>query len=329
MTATAFTHQHAAHCESGVISSLLRHQGVAMSESMAFGLSASLAFVYLPFIKMGGMPLVSYRMPPRSIIKGVAKKMQADFAFETFREPAAGERRLNELLDQGKVVGLQTSVYWLPYFPEDMRFHFNGHNLLAYGREGDEYLISDPVFPDTVRAAAPDLLRARFAKGPLAPKGLIYYPRTIAKRDVSDEDVRSAISRNCKIMLGPVPLAGVRGMRLLAKKICSLDPGSEATRQLVGHVIRMQEEIGTGGAGFRFVYAAFLQEAAALTGRTSLNDLSGQLTQIGDEWRDFAFATAQMVRGREPMTPARLAEMLNALAVAEGAFFKALKAAVQ
>jgi hypothetical protein len=312
-----------------VISSLLRHEGIDISESMAFGLSASLAFVYLPFIKMGGMPLISYRMPPRFIIKGVAKKMQADFAFETFRQPDAGEKRLNELLDQGKVVGLQTSVYWLPYFPEDMRFHFNGHNLLVYGREGDDYLISDPVFPEPVRSAAGDLLRARFAKGALAPKGLIYYPRSVAKRDVTAEDVRSAIIRNCKIMLGPVPLAGVRGIRLLAKKIRSLDPRNEQTRQLVGHIIRMQEEIGTGGAGFRFVYAAFLQEAACLTGRAALNELAEQLTQIGDEWRNFALATAQMVKGRQAMDPGRLAGMLDELAGTEATFFKALKVAAQ
>ena len=46
----SFQHQHAAHCESGVISNLLRHHGVPMSESLAFGLSAGLAFAYLPFV---------------------------------------------------------------------------------------------------------------------------------------------------------------------------------------------------------------------------------------------------------------------------------------
>ena len=32
-------------------------------------------------------------------------------------------------------------------------------------------------------------------------------------------------------------------------------------RKLLGHIALMQEEIGTGGGGFRFLYAAFLAEA--------------------------------------------------------------------
>lgn len=296
---------------------------------MAFGLSASLSFAYLPFIKMGGMPLISFRMPPRAIIKGVAKRLQATFAFETFSQPEAGLQRLNQLVDQGRVVGLQTSVYWLPYFPDDMRFHFNAHNLVVYGREADEYLISDPVFEAPVRCPAVDLQRARFAKGVLAPKGLLYYPRSIGSRVVAPDAVLAAIRRNCKIMLGPVPLVGVRGMRMLAKKVRRLDADSAETRSFVGHVIRMQEEIGTGGAGFRFIYAAFLQEAAGLSGRSQLFQLAAQLTQIGDGWRRFALATAQMMKGRVQMTPVQLASMLDELAAEEAAFFKALKIAAQ
>ena len=88
------------------------------------------------------------------------------------------------LLAQGKVVGLQTSVYWLPYFPPEMRFHFNAHNLLVYGKEGNDYLISDPVFESPMRCAADDLNRSRFAKGVLAPKGLLYTLKTFSSKPI-------------------------------------------------------------------------------------------------------------------------------------------------
>lgn len=325
----AFQHQHAAHCESGVISSLLRHDGIAISEAMAFGLSSALSFAYLPFIKIGGMPLIAYRMPPRFIIKGLAKPLKAKFAFETFSKPEAGKKRLDELLAQGKVVGVQSSVYWLPYFPPDMRFHFNGHNLLVYDREGDDYLISDPVFETPVRCASADLQRARFAKGVLAPKGLLYYPQEIGDKCVRPDAVLAAIRKNCKIMLGPIPIVGIRGMRFLAKKIRKLPSDSSDTKAFVGHIIRMQEEIGTGGAGFRFLYAAFLQEAAQLTHRPQLADLADELARVGDGWREFALATARMVKGRDAMDPAKLAGLLAARADAEAAFFTALRAAAQ
>jgi hypothetical protein len=325
----SFQHQHAAHCESGVIASLLRHEGIDISEAMAFGLSSALSFAYLPFIKMGGMPLIAYRMPPRFIIKGLAKPFNAKFIFEKFGKPQAGMERLNELVAQGKVVGLQTSVYWLPYFPTDMRFHFNGHNLLVYGRDGDDYLISDPVFETTVRCPSTDLQRARFAKGVLAPKGLLYYPQQIGKSSVESDVVLAAIRKNCKIMLGPIPIVGIRGMRMLANKIRKLPNDASDTKAFVGHIIRMQEEIGTGGAGFRFLYAAFLQEAAQITGRTQFSQLADELTQIGDGWRAFALATARMVKGRDPVNSAKLADLLLGQASAEHKYFKALMAAAK
>ena len=142
-----FEHQHAAHCESGVISNLLRHHGVQVSESLAFGLSAGLSFAYLPFIKISGQPLVAYRAPPRAIIKGLLAPLAARFRFETFGQPSDGQQRLDALLASGQVVGLQTSVYWLPYFPPDMRFHFNPNASSEY--QIDDQLVHGLHHPST------------------------------------------------------------------------------------------------------------------------------------------------------------------------------------
>ena len=327
LTNTNFQHRHAAHCESGVAANLMSHHGAALSEAMAFGLSSALSFAYLPFIKLTGFPLIAYRMPPKFIIKGMSKPFQTKFRFETFRSPAAGLQRLDELLAQGKVIGLQTSVFWLPYFPEDMRFHFNAHNLLVYGKDGDDYLISDPVTELPQRCASADLQRARFAKGALAPKGLLYYPESIGRTAVTAEAIKKAIKKTVRIMLGPIPIVGVRGIRMLANKVARLDH-SEHSLNYIGHIVRMQEEIGTGGAGFRFLYAAFLQEAARITGIEKLAELADQLNEIGDGWREFALKAARMIKAREAFDPARLAEMLHAQAARETEFFRALKIAI-
>jgi hypothetical protein len=324
---SAFQHRHAAHCESGVAANLMTHHGIELSEAMAFGLSSALSFAYLPFVKLTGFPLIAYRMPPKSILKGVSKQLKTRFHFETFGDPAQGMRRLDELLAQGRVVGLQTSVFWLPYFPEDMRFHFNAHNLLVYGKDGDDYLISDPVAELPQRCASADLQRARFAKGALAPKGLLYYPEHIGSREIGPDAIRRAIVKTVRIMLGPIPIVGVRGINMLANKVSRLDT-SEHSLNYVGHIVRMQEEIGTGGAGFRFLYAAFLQEAASITGIAELERLSARLNEIGDGWREFALKAARMIKGRERFDPPQLAGMLRAQAGREKEFFQALKRAV-
>jgi len=326
--ATPFEHRHAAHCESGVIANLLSHYRLPITESLAFGLSSALAFAYLPFVKLSGLPLIAYRMPPRSIIKGLLDPLAVRFAFETFASPEQGERRLDALLAEGRVVGLQTSVYWLPYFPPDMRFHFNAHNLLVYGKDGGDYLVSDPVFEAPVRCAAADLSRARFAKGVLAPKGLLYYPRTIGREPPSAQAVQRAIRKTTRVMLAPLPMVGVRGMRLLARKLERLSASDESSFAFIGHIVRMQEEIGTGGAGFRFIYAAFLQEAAELARQPPLAELSERLLAIGDGWRAFALAAARMVKGRDALAPSALSERLREQAAREESFFRALSAAV-
>jgi Domain of unknown function (DUF4872)/Butirosin biosynthesis protein H, N-terminal len=323
-----FRHRHAAHCESGVAASLLTHHGAEVSEAMAFGLASAITFAYLPFIKFAGFPLIAYRMPPKYILRGISKPFATRFHFETFRDPQAGMRRLDELLGAGHVVGLQTSAFWLPYFPEQMRFHFNAHNLLVYGKEDDDYLISDPVTEEPQRCAAADLLRARFATGLMAPKGLLYYLEAIGRSEVTAQSIRKAIRKTARIMLSPVPIIGVRGIRMLAGKVARLGTSDKLSLNYIGHIVRMQEEIGTGGAGFRFLYAAFLQEAAEIAALPELVTLAERLNEIGDGWREFALRAVRMIKGRESFDPGLIAGMLNKQADQEEEFFRALKRAV-
>ena len=327
-----FAHRHAAHCESGTLANLLTHYGVPLSEPMAFGLGSGLSFAYFSFIRIQEMPLIAYRVPPRGIVKNVAKALGIPFRVERFRSPEAGMARLDALLDQGQPVGMQSSVFWLPYFPEDMRFHFNAHNLVVYGRDGDDYLISDPVIEHTVRCPRADLERARFAKGMLAPKGLLYYPALKSSQapaiTITPDMIKRAIRRVARDMLAPIPMVGTRGMRTLARRLARLDPQAAESRRLVGHIVRMQEEIGTGGGGFRFLYAAFLQEAAESGALPQLAPFSERMLDIGDAWRGFALAAARMVKGRDAFEPRALANLLNAQADREAAFFRELRGAL-
>ena len=287
-----FQHQHTAHCESGVMSTMLKAQGVDFNEAMIFGLASALTFVYFPLIKVNGMPLISYRMPPKSIIKNVAKRLKVRLKIQKFRVPQAGQDALDLALTENKLVGLQTSVFWLPYFPPEMRFHFNAHNLIVYGKEQNDYLISDPVFESVQRCAAEDLQRARFAKGALAPKGLMYYFEN--QPDLTQIDlpnlIRKAIRKNAKQMLAPLFFVGVKGIRTVAKQIEKLatHPSEKYKRLYLGHIVRMQEEIGTGGAGFRYLYAYFLEQAANICQEPKYKLASEQMTEIGDMWRQFA-----------------------------------------
>ena len=315
-----FSHQQSAHCESGVMSSLLTNAGFAISEPMVFGLSSALAFAYLPIIKLNGMPLIAYRMPPKHIINTLNKRLGLAIQTQRFSNAAAGQQALDQALAQQQAVGLQTSVFWLPYFPAEMRFHFNAHNLLVYGKAQDNYLISDPVFEDVVQCDAAALTKARFAKGALAPKGLMYTLGNTPAEPNWPRLIRQSIKATSRILDGlPLSWIGVRGILHLANKIARLDPAAvKYNRLYLTHIVRMQEEIGTGGAGFRFMYASFLQEAATKLHEPLLHKAANEMTQIGDGWRGFASQLVQYCKAKQADTDfAPLAASLRMLAQQE------------
>ncbi len=315
-----FEHKQSAHCESGVMSAMLSHAGLELSEPMALGLSNAMAFAYIPLVKLAGQPLISYRLPPKFIIKGLSKRIGIDVRFQKFTSPMAGNEALEARVQEGKLVGLQTSVFWLPYFPEEMRFHFNAHNMLVYGQEENEYLVSDPVFEEAVRVNAKDLTKARFARGPLAPKGLMYWTEHVPNEINYELAVPQAIKRNIRIMTGaPLPIIGVKGIHFLANKLRKSLPKKALKDQklYLGHIVRMQEEIGTGGAGFRFMYASFLDEAAGILGEKALKEASEAMTDVGDTWREFALYSAQACKSSEAVDLVKLARHLDLCATKE------------
>jgi len=324
---TQFQHKQAAHCESGVVASLVSHYGLPMSEPMAFGIASALAFAYIPLIKMGGMPLISYRMWPGAIVKAMHKRLGLTMERRKFGNVEQGMAALDAQLDSGRAVGLQTCIYWLPYVPEQFRFHFNVHNLIVYGREGDDYLISDPLFETVTRCPRAALAKARFAKGAMAAKGLMYYPTQSANAIDYRQLLPAVIRANYRNMMQPVmPMIGIKGIRYLARNIVKLAQKQDPKLQLyLTHIVRMQEEIGSGGAGFRFLYASFLQEAAQLLNNDLLAQASKRLTDAGDEWRRFALLATKMCRGRTPMSSAELSAQLNRIADLEAAMWRSLQ----
>ncbi len=296
-----FIHRQSAHCESGVTANLISHYGEQMSEAMAFGIGAGLFFAYLPFIKLNNLPMTTYRCITGGIFNRTMKELGVSVESRKFRDQELAMETLDATLARGIPVGLQTGAWWLPYFPPAYRFHFNMHNLVVYGRRGDEYLISDPVFPEPVVCNRIDLMKARFAKGTLAPKGKMYYLTRVPDRMDLQPAIRNGIRAVTKVMLKtPLPIIGVRGMRFLAGRM-ELWPrnlGEKKALLCLGQQVRMQEEIGTGGAGFRFIYAAFLQEAAILLQDDRLKEMSSKMTAVGDVWREFAVVAARMCKGR-------------------------------
>ena len=299
-----FEHLQSAHCENGVTTNLLRSVGVnKLTEPLVFGIGSGLFFIYIPFWKINNGPAIAFRTQPGLIFKRTCKSLGIPVIRKKFSSREEARQALDACLESGRPVGCQVGVFYLTYFPKEYRFHFNAHNLIVFGKEGDNYLVSDPVMETATSLSSYELERVRFAKGPLAPKGQLYYPKE--NRQVTDEQIKNAIrkgvGRNLRDMLHiPGNIAGVKGIRFIGNRIKKWRDklGLHEAGLYLAQLVRMQEEIGTGGGGFRYIYGAFLQQAHAYHPDDALLEISKVFTKSGDMWRQAAIQAAGIYKGR-------------------------------
>lgn len=123
----------------------------------------------------------------------------------------------------------------------------------------------------------------------------------------------------------------MNGIRFLARRVSRWPEklGVRGAALNLGQVVRMQEEIGTGGAGFRYMYAAFLSEASKILNDPELKKEALEMNRIGDLWRDFAVEAARVCKNRQVQnlkeSYAGISRQLLEIADAEEALFQRLR----
>ena len=130
------------------------------------------------------------------------------------------------------------------------------------------------------------------------------------------------------MLYAPLPWIGIKGINHLSRHILKLahKQNTKYTRHFLGNIVRMQEEIGTGGGGFRFMYAAFLQEAHDTLGLPLLKEASESMTAVGDQWRMFALECAKIVKNKESRVDLpEIAQLLRRCGDSEKQIYRMLK----
>jgi hypothetical protein len=329
MSGTSFEHRQAAHCETGTVRNILNHYGFPISEAMVFGVGAGIFFAYLR-LKTFNFPKVVNRSRPGSFLKGVPKRLGFKGEWRRYWSRRKAQAQLDQLLDEGHIVSLQVDFFPLDYVPLDFRIHGNMHFINVIGRENDSYVISDAYFPEVGKVTRKNLELARFARGEMKPRGLMFYPSQPPKEPPWERAVRKGLKSACflmvKIPLGPL---GVRGIRKFAEQIVHWPrlAGSEEKlgRELLWFAVTM-EDMGTGGAGFRYMFATFLQEAADVLDKPTLVDFSHRMRENGDKWREITLKALRLGKSRDykPEHFEELRSLIHLRADFEEAFFRDL-----
>jgi uncharacterized protein DUF4872/butirosin biosynthesis protein H-like len=303
MSGIDFEHKMAAHCETGAISGLLRHNGLHLSEAMVLGITGGIFFAYL---KIRALPFPTFvvRSAPGSILKNMTRRVKAGFHVVKFRDADNAQAALDALLAQGIPVAVQVDMFHMDYIPAYMRVHFNGHFVTVFAKEGDSYTVSDGYHPKVAQVPDADLRKARFARGDLAPRGTMFYVKDVPRKPDLRKPIIAGIKHSCRNMTGlPVPFLGVKGIRRFASKLTEWPSLTRDEVHLSHEIMSINvilEERGTGGAGFRFMFASFLREASAALGdNTQLADMAREMMAIGDRWRELSIFAARMGKKRE------------------------------
>jgi len=329
-----FEHHNTSNCETGTVLNLLNFYGVRLSEPMIFGISAGLLFAYIPIAKgERSVPLLGFRLFPGVIKNNAFKKLGFKISKKQYSKKHKDEamKDMDELLEKGIPVCNRVGMYFLPYMPREMREHWNIHHFCVIGKDGDEYTVSESLF-GIKKISYDDLIKVRFSEGKYKPRGEMYWvektPETLPDMN---KLIIDGIRRTCDNMLDYygfpfVAYYGVRGMVMLSKYIRKLETKlGENAPAFLAKIIRYSEELGSGGAGFRFMYSAFLFEAADVMNKPKLKDFSSQMNNIGILWRDFAVDGCRKLKNRNGISYKDLADKLLSIAEAEKDFFMTLK----
>lgn len=326
-----FTHKMAAHCETGTLTGLLNNAGLEITEPLVFGIGHGIFFGYFES-KNFPFPTFIVRSRPGEIREKVSKYLNVKLNKYTFnKNREKGMQQLDTILDKGQVVGAQVDFFYCEYLPDWMRVHINVHFINIIGKKEGKYIISDSYFPRIAELDERMLIKARWAGGHMAPKGFLYYPEPVTKEVDLTKPIINGIKKSCRNMLNlPVPFVGVKGIYKFADKILTWPDITRDVEHLSHEITKINillEDQGTGGAGFRFMFATFLKQASSIVNNPTLDEMSQRAMEIGDNWRNISYVAAKFAKNRDLGKDRikELSEMIRKQGDAEKQYFTDLK----
>lgn len=326
-----FKHKMAAHCETGTLTALLKNSGFEISEPMVFGIASGIFFGYMES-KNFSFPTIIVRSRPGTVREKVSKTLKIPIERFSSKNPDKGMAKLDELLAKGQPVGVQVDFFYMEYMPDWQRVHNNVHFINILEKDGEDYIISDSYYSKIAKLSPHLLKKARWAGGYMAPKGFMYYPKNnlIPEIDLK-KPIKKGIKKACKNMLNiPIPFLGIKGIYKFADKIKTWPELVRDIDHLSHEIMKINillEDQGTGGAGFRYMYATFLKQASEIVNNPVLNEMSERIMEIGDKWRNISYTAAKLGKNRD-LGKEKLNELSNLIRKqgdAEKIFFTDLK----
>ena len=282
------THQKGRHCASTGLRNLMHFHHIPWSEALCFGIGAGLGLWYF-HDKTTPTPL--FHLRSSDIEAQFFTRIGLSFKWKEYDTPDDSESDLCSILDKDIPVILQTDIYYLPYF--NTKVHFPGHviNVWACDPNREIYIITDTDKDQAFELAFEDLKKARFYQSTFFnSKGNIFAPEKINPPENLTDVVRQAILHNSMTLLDEaLGNQGIMGLKKWRDDLINwkdLEDWKWACRL----AYQMIEKRGTGGSGFRIMYADFLEEAGEYLPLILSRGLLQMMRELSAVWQELAMA---------------------------------------
>lgn len=283
---TAITHRPGKHCGSSAIRDILEFHGLNISEAMCFGLGSGLGIHYLK-LPEGPIPFMTH-VRSLGFEASVFETLGEPFRWESFGSELEAANALNAILDSGNPALLLTDIFHLPYFASST--HFPGHAIVAWRRNAasGQVFVTDTERPDPLPVASSDLTKARFSRiPPFTHDANLFAPQRIQAEGVTSSMLLYAIRKNASYLLQAKEGSGISALESWQADLPRwTDVGD--WRWTARFAYQIIEKRGTGGGGFRTMYADFLDEAAAFDKQITLLKLPPLMRQSARRWSELA-----------------------------------------
>lgn len=291
------THIPGRHCASSAISDLVRFHGLDLSEAMCFGIGSGLGAWYLQNVPNAPSRMIHVRSA--DIEAKFFKRIGCPFSWSRFPGADQALDALRASLHRGLPTLVQTDIYYLGYYQSST--HFPGHDIVVWGCDDQEgvFFVTDTERPDVIRVPSFELARSMFAEGGFFPmEGNSYAPEAIATGiDLGGVIERAIVSNSRLILSEDLEFQGIAGLRLWLREVKTSWPGLEDWRWAARFAYQVIERRGTGGGGFRIMYADFLDEAAPLCPAIAELGLGRMMREASRAWTRLALRLKEASEG--------------------------------
>jgi len=272
------------HCETTATGSLLRHQGINLSEPMLFGLGEGLNFIIWN-MKTMDFPFIGGRIRTDLLTQNITRHLNLKLTVRETSSTGKALENVKECIDLGIPVGIKLDCYHLDYFTQ--KIHFAGHYVAMYGYDENNAYLADTVQQGgLVKTSLKSLELARNERGPMSSKNLSYTIELTDKKYELQKEIIRAIGNNAKNYLNP-PIQNIsyKGILKTSKEIIKWFKRSKDVEGDFKTTSMLMEKAGTGGALFRNLYRDFLKESFQILKTEEIRESCEMFADIARLWR--------------------------------------------